>query len=73
MNDTCVFAGQVTMHCLFNNTATSDLYEKLVAPYLGLGLKVESWRHEQSEPSVCNGSVFWVSSHSDCLPSARFV
>ncbi|TPP56276.1 hypothetical protein FGIG_07856 [Fasciola gigantica] len=51
----------------FNN----DLYEHLVAPKLGLGLQVETWRHGSSEPSVCNGTVPWVSIHLRCFSTTH--
>lgn len=42
----------------------TDLYRDLVSPNLGLGLKVETWRHGDSEPSICKNGQPWVSDNN---------
>ncbi|THD19765.1 Deoxyribonuclease-2-alpha [Fasciola hepatica] len=47
-------------HFSKSDTFGKDLYQDLVSPNLGLGLKVETWRHGKSEPSVCRNGQPWI-------------
>ncbi|TPP64328.1 Deoxyribonuclease-2-alpha [Fasciola gigantica] len=47
-------------HFSKSDTFGKDLYQDLVSPNLGLGLKVETWRHGSSEPSVCRNGQPWI-------------
>ncbi|CAH8535783.1 unnamed protein product [Dicrocoelium dendriticum] len=69
--------GSLTMrHFSKSSACHKDLYADVIAPYLRLGLNVESWQHGENEPSICNSgspAVFNVQSVNFSLLDVHFL